>query len=169
MCHDDPPFEAFYRAHLPGLTRYLSRATDAETAKDIAQDSFAAILDRYWGHKPEEDCRKMLYRAALNKARDRWKKAGREVPLDDPGRVCPPDRDPLVANEECRRVLEAIWKLPAKDQLVLLLPEVPALTDARIAEMLGLPSANAVALRRSRILARLAEGLQDLDPRKDTQ
>jgi DNA-directed RNA polymerase specialized sigma24 family protein len=65
-----------------GLMRQVTTLVgDVAAAKQIVQDSFAALLQR--GPVAEQDARVLLYRAILNRARSAWWQG--DVPRAEPG------------------------------------------------------------------------------------
>ncbi|MDE2434775.1 MAG: RNA polymerase sigma factor [Sphingomonadales bacterium] len=141
---------------------------DDDAALDITQQSFIAgfaALKRYDGTRPFEH---WLARIVINKAHDwaRRRKVRRffafALPLEDARTVAEsaPDAERQAADrQELARTMAAIARLPDRLKEVLALRTIEGLSQAEVAEILGI-SEKAVETRLHRARARLSENLR---------
>jgi RNA polymerase sigma factor (sigma-70 family) len=114
----------FHRLH-PALYRYLYRLTgDADTADDIAQETFVRLLRQ---SMPESEVRPWLFTVATNLVRDGVRKAGRRQRLLTAERFMPasvprPDEAADRA-EQVELVRRALARIPLRDRQLLLMRE----------------------------------------------
>ena len=114
----------FHRLH-PALYRYLYRLTgDADTADDIAQETFVRLLRQ---SIPEEEVRPWLFTVATNLVRDGVRKAGRRQRLLAaenflPSAVPGPDEE-TDRMERVEAVRRALARIPLRDRQLLLMRE----------------------------------------------
>lgn len=144
-----------------------SQSGDADAALDIVQESFVsafAALDRYDGGRP---FRHWLARIVINKCRDHMRRRAvrafftRARPLDDAlqlGDDAPSPEESAVQAQDLRRTLRAIAQLPTRLREVLVLRALDDLTQAEVAQILGVTE-KAVETRLYRARAKLGEAL----------
>ncbi len=114
----------FHRLH-PALYRYLYRLTgDADTADDIAQETFVRLLRQ---SMPEEEVRPWLFTVATNLVRDGVRKAGRRQRLLAAENILPsamprPDEE-TDRMERVEAVRKALARIPLRDRQLLLMRE----------------------------------------------
>ncbi len=114
----------FHRLH-PALYRYLYRLTgDADTADDIAQETFVRLLRQ---SMPEEEVRPWLFTVATNLVRDGVRKAGRRQRLLAAENFLPsamprPDEE-TDRMERVEAVRKALARIPLRDRQLLLMRE----------------------------------------------
>lgn len=114
----------FHRLH-PALYRYLYRLTgDADTADDIAQETFVRLLRQTM---PEDEVRPWLFTVATNLVRDGVRKAGRRQRLLAtenflPSAVPRPDEE-TDRMERVAAVRKALARIPLRDRQLLLMRE----------------------------------------------
>jgi RNA polymerase sigma factor (sigma-70 family) len=139
----DDELAQLYRSHSSQLVSTLARRTDClETARDIAQESFARLLSvprsaRLGIRKPEA----YLRRISTNLLRD-WGRAQsvrrRDLPSD---RADPPQVNQVAALESrdaLRRLEAAMLKLKPRTREIFMAHRIDGLSYAEIAEQTGL-------------------------------
>ena len=155
----DVAVEELYAAHYRRLVRLsVLLVRDVETAEEVVQDAFVAMHGR-WGRLREPDkALAYLRQAVVNRSRSvirRRTVAARHVPEVQPDH---PGADvETIASERRTRVLDALEALPRRQREVIALRYFLDLTEAQIAETLGISngavkshaSRAAEALRRS--------------------
>jgi len=164
-----PDFEAWFRDHRESVYRYVRfRVATREVAEDITSEVFLKALralDRYDAGRSRP--RTWLLRIARNAVTDHLRKLRRRgslhISLDRaPDLVSdgPSQEERLLRAEELRRLFNAAATLREADQEVLSLRYGAGLENAEIAESLKI-TANAVAVRIHRALARLREAVAE--------
>lgn len=141
----------------------LRLAGDPEEAADLTQEIFLRIFRHLEKFRGRSSLKTWVYRVAINHCRSRL---GRKRPpassldeetarpLPDPGRG---PEEWAVADDEARRVAEALGRLPAVYKEAVVLRDLEGLTYQEIAEVLGIR----IGTVRSRI-ARGRERLREL-------
>ena len=164
-----PDFEAWFRDHRESVYRYVRfRVATREVAEDITSEVFLKALralDRYDPGRSRP--RTWLLRIARNAVTDHLRKLRRRgslhISLDRaPDLVSdgPSQEERLLRAEQLRRLFNAAATLREADQEVLSLRYGAGLENAEIAESLKI-TANAVAVRIHRALARLREAVAE--------
>jgi len=144
---DRHAFASLMSAHKAGLYRFVRRRTpDAEEAFDIVQESFISAwgaLDRF---DPNRSFAVWLRAIALNKCRDRGRRAtvrwallascGADAAeaVRDPR---PSPEDELIARDELVAVARAMACLPSHLRDALMLTAIDGLPQAEAGEVLG--------------------------------
>ena len=114
------------------LCAYAVRLSkDRHDAEDLYQETFLAAF-RAWPPPHAGNERAWLYRIATNKAIDRGRRSGREVPLDGVT-LAGPARDSAVTIDLAR----AIERLPAGQRAAFVLRRVRGLSYDEVATALG--------------------------------
>ncbi len=159
----DTAVEALYAGHYRRLVRLsVLLVRDPETAEEVVQDAFVAMHGRWRSLREPEKALAYLRQAVVNRSRSvlrRRQVAARyaaAVPPDAPGA----DAD-AVAAERRTEVLEALRALPDRQREVLALRYYLDLSEAQIAETLGI-SRGAVKSHASRGASALRPLLKDL-------
>lgn len=159
----DAAVTELYDQHWPGLVRLaLLLLGDRPSAEDVVQDAFTELYRRWSRLRDPARALTYLRSAVLNRSRSVLRR--RKVALRH-GRspVEPPvwsAEHAAVLSEDRREVLLALTKLPTRRREVLVLRFYLELTDAQIAETLGI-SQNTVRSTASRGLATLGRMLED--------
>lgn len=167
---DDRAFAELVSRHKDSLYRLLRRYTgDPEDAYEAAHESFIAAWGALGRYDPSRSFGAWLRTIAINKARDRGRRARvRRLlfgsrPLDEGEVLGVPDpaspADEAVIDRERRRALEAaIADLPAQLKAPLLLTAFEGLSQQQAGDILGV-SAKTVETRVYRARKRLAKVL----------
>lgn len=154
----DEALELLYAAHWRQLVRLaVLLVHDVGAAEEIVQDSFIAVHDR-WGrlHDPDKALA-YLRQSVVNRSRSHLRHlAVVRRHADRQGRLEPVGGADLTAGDEERRrtVLDALRRLPRRQREVLALRYYLDLSEAEIADLLGI-SRGAVKSHASRGAASL--------------
>ncbi|MGH9209155.1 MAG: SigE family RNA polymerase sigma factor [Acidimicrobiales bacterium] len=157
-------FDRLYREHYRPLVRLASiLVDDVSVCEEIVQDAFVAVVRRGGGWADAERAPAYLRSAVLNGARShlrkqqvrrRWLRMARP-PDDGPSA----DRPALLAAEH-RTMLDALRALPERQREVLALRYYVELSEAEIADTLGI-SRGSVKTHAHRGLATLATRFEE--------
>jgi len=153
---DEVAFRTLYRRHTPYLLQFTLRVVGGERAdaEDVVQEAWIRAMSSLDGFRWESAFRTWISGIALNRARDRLRKKGREVQPEEPI-----ERSRAPASVPDRIDLErAIAELPDGYRLVLVLHDVEGYTHAEIGERLGIEpvsSRSQLSRARSRLRALL--------------
>ncbi|MFE0461960.1 RNA polymerase sigma factor [Kitasatospora sp. NPDC058965] len=159
---DRPTLTDLYHAHRLSLVRTAVFLVDhQDLAEDVVQEAFAALYQRH-GEQLENVDNALAYlrTAVVNGSRSvlRRRKTAREyVPPHEAD--APSAEDYAVLNDEHRRVVLALRELTDRQREVLVLRYWSDLSEAQIAETLGL-SRGAVKSTASRALDALEKQLE---------
>jgi RNA polymerase sigma-70 factor (ECF subfamily) len=164
-------FSAIYRNYYPKIVGYLRRLVGELEAEDAAQETFVKVsraLDTFRG---ESSLSTWIYRIATNTAMDHLRKPSsrnsrdvEERAVEEKEETGPADEAPLHdtllirkdMNECIRGIVDG---LPEDYRMVLLLSEFEGLSNAEIAEVLGV-SLDTTKIRLHRARARLRKVLE---------
>jgi len=156
----DDALVALYRGHrLPLLRLAVLLTDDRGVAEDVVQDAFVA-LQRRWSAVDPAAAAGYLRTSVVNGARSVHRRrlvARRHAWVGDLGEAPPADLAALLADEH-REVVEALRRLPRRQREVLVLRYWSELSEAEIAEALGV-ARGTVKSSASRGLAALNEQL----------
>ncbi|MFE7603374.1 RNA polymerase sigma factor [Streptomyces sp. NPDC057494] len=157
-----PTLTELYRARRLDMVRLaVFLVDDLPTAEDVVQDAFAAVC-RTYGTSLDglQDPGAYLHTAVVNAARSvlRRRRTARAYTPPHPGSGAPVDEGLLLA-EEHRHVLDALGELTRRQREVLVLRYWSELTEAQIAQTLGL-SRGTVKSTASRALDALERKLE---------
>ena len=157
-----PSFDALYHAHRLRLVQLAVLLVDDQgTAEDVVQDAFAALHARWPRLRDPAKALAYLTTSVVNASRStlrRRRTARAYVAPHDPPQDSP-EADVLLADEQ-RQVLAAVRRLPERQRQVLVLRYWSDLSEAEIAETLGV-SRGAVKSTASRALDALEQILGD--------
>jgi RNA polymerase sigma-70 factor (sigma-E family) len=158
----DTAVEELYALHYRRLVRLsVLLVRDVETAEEVVQDSFVAMHDRWRRLRDPDKGLAYLRQTVVNRSRSVLRHRAVEarhpssVQADHHGA----DED-AVATERRTQVLDALRALPARQREVLALRYYLDLSEAQIAETLGI-SRGAVKSHASRGAASLRQLLED--------
>ena len=158
-------FQTVYDEFHAKIHRYLEHMVGPADCDDVTQDVFAKVSVGLAQFRGEASLSTWIYRIATNAANDRLRSRAShpqaDVPIDD----APPveDHAPGVEQRLVRRAMNAcigayIERLPASYRSVVVLSEHEGLTNAEIAETLGV-TLDTVKIRLHRARARLRKEL----------
>ncbi len=167
---DEEAFAALMRRHKTWLYRFIRRYSgDSDEAYDLLQDTFVSAWQALARFDPQRSFPVWLRRIALNKCRDRARRAAVRhaaltlFGLDAATSRHVPAADELEGSEQAlRRLEEAIGNLPRRLKEPLILTALQGLSHKEAAAILGI-NAKAVEMRVYRARRRLATGLQHDD------
>jgi RNA polymerase sigma-70 factor (ECF subfamily) len=150
---DEPAFLVLYARTSAPLARYLRRLTgNAAVAEDLLQDTYVRLLGHVSVPTDDAHLKHYLFRIATNLARDYFRRAAWQLPLEvAPEPSVPPDGQ----NGD---VWTLLAQVTARDRELLLLAYVEGLTHREIAAVTGLVRASIRPLlfrARRRFAARL--------------
>jgi RNA polymerase sigma factor (sigma-70 family) len=160
-------FDAAFEAEFASLHRYLARRLGASVADDLAAETFS-IAFRSWDRlDPERPVRPWLYGIAANLVRHHWRRERRMLRAYARTGVDPVFADEDAADERAdadartQELAAALGELRRDEREILLLHAWAELTDAEIAEALGLPLGT-VKSRLSRVRDKLRNRLTEV-------
>ena len=158
----DTAVEEFYALHYRRLVRLsVLLVRDVETAEEVVQDSFVAMHDRWRRLRDPDKGLAYLRQTVVNRSRSvlrhRAVQARHPSPVQTDHHGADED---AVATERRTQVLNALRALPARQREVLALRYYLDLSEAEIAETLGI-SRGAVKSHASRGAASLRLLLED--------
>ena len=157
MSSADADFDAYARARWPRLVRtaVLLGATPTE-AEDVAQEALTQVLVKWERVSAVEDRDAYVHRMLVNRfasmRRRRW---WGERPTEHLPEPPDPAAEPMAAVDDADVLGRAVAALPEAQRAVVVLRWYAHLTEAQIAEALGVP-VGTVKSRTSRALAALA-------------
>lgn len=149
-----------FAAHYAGLLRLAVLLVDRATAEDVVQDAFARLYGRWRTLRDPERALPYLRSCVLNGARSQLrhlKVVERHAPAGAPDAASA--EDAAMARAEHDAVLVALDALPRRQREVLVLRYYLDLTEADIAETLGI-SPGSVKQHASRGIAALTRSLE---------
>jgi RNA polymerase sigma-70 factor (sigma-E family) len=162
----DTAVEELYAAHYRRLVRLsVLLVRDVGTAEEVVQDSFVAMHGKWRGLKDPEKGLAYLRQTVVNRSRSVLRRRGVETryQMSLGGNAVPTgqgaDEDAL-ASERRAHVLDAMRALPNRQREVLALRYYLDLSEADIAQTLGI-SRGAVKSHASRGAASLRQLLED--------
>ena len=158
----DAAVEALYAAHYRPLVRLaVLLVRDVETAEDVVQDSFVSMHGRWRSLREPEKGLAYLRQTVVNRSRSVLRHRGVRARYVPPSTRNAPGADEHALTSERRgAVLEAMRNLPDRQREVLALRYYLDLSEADIAEALGI-SRGSVKTHASRGAAALRHLLED--------
>lgn len=144
---DRRAFSALMTAHKEGLYRFVRRRTrDPEEAYDIVQEAFVSAWSAISRYDPNRPFVAWLRSIALNKCRDRARRASVRrgllgfCPEGGAERVAdqtPSPEDDLIARDQFAALSQAMARLPANLREALRLTAVDGMSQAAASAVLG--------------------------------
>jgi RNA polymerase sigma factor (sigma-70 family) len=152
-------FERFVRESAPRLERFLARLrVRADDVQDVAQESIARLL-RYRESEPSGAWTALLYRIAINVARDRARHERHAAASGVESDAIAADDSPeqhASDHEALARARDAILRLPSRCRAVYLMHRIDGLSYPEIARRCDI-STKAVEKHMSRALRELRD------------
>jgi RNA polymerase sigma factor (sigma-70 family) len=131
-------FDEAFAAEFAPLHRYLARRVGAAAADELAAETFTVAFRRWDRLDPERPVRPWLYGIAANLMRHHWRKERRMLRAYARTGVDPVSTEDEHA-EDTRELAAALAELRRDEREILLLTGWAELTDAEIADALGIP------------------------------
>lgn len=163
--HQDRDLAAWMTAYGPGLRRYFRRRADDADVDDLVQEVFLRLQSAQLS-VPIDNVERYLFTAARNAliSRHRRQKARRTLLHDEleDGIEIAEQRSPeriVIGQQEYRRVLEAIQKLPPRAREAFQYHRFENLTYQAIAQRMGI-SKEAVKELMHRALVRIVAEME---------
>lgn len=160
-------FELFLAEQHEPLVAFLRHRTACESdARDAAQESMVRLV-RYRDREPVAAWKPLLYRIAINIARDqarraRHRQADAHCSIDDVGAtlvaVEPTHEQRVDTERELQAIRELIFRLPERCRQVYLLNRIEGMSYSEIAQHCGI-SVKAVEKHVAKALQFLRKGL----------
>lgn len=149
----DVAVERLYLEHWDRLVRLSTLLVrDPGTAEEIVQDALVAVHQRWDRLEDEERALPYLRRSVLNRSRSALRHRAvvrRFLDRQTEPAAAPPADEPVLAADRRRTVVDALARLPRRQREVLVLRYYLDLSEAEIAETLGI-SRGAVKSHASR-------------------
>lgn len=166
----DEAVTELYGAHYRSLVRLAALLVrDVESAEDIVQDSFVAMHGAWRRLRDRERALPYLRQAVVNRARSALRRRKVEVKYaPTPGPDAPSAEYGAIGSLERDAVLAALDKLPVRQRETLVLRYYSDLSEAQIAEAMGI-SRGSVKSHASRGMSALRELLEDKSEIVDTR
>jgi len=158
----DTAVEEMYAAHYRRLVRLaVLLVRDTETAEEVVQDSFVAMHGRWRSLEQPDKALAYLRQTVVNQARSVLRHRGVQAQHQPAARPDHPGADVSALDAERRtHVLDALRELPDRQREVLALRYYLDLSEAEIADTLGI-SRGAVKSHASRGVSALRHLLKD--------
>jgi RNA polymerase sigma-70 factor (sigma-E family) len=136
----DTAVEELYATHYRRLVRLsVLLVHDPETAEEVVQDSFVAMHGRWRTLRQPDQGLAYLRQTVVNRSRSVLRHRGVQAAYSPPAAADRPGADEdAVASERRARVLDALRGLPERQREVLALRYYLDLSEADIAETLGI-------------------------------
>jgi RNA polymerase sigma-70 factor (ECF subfamily) len=121
---DASAFETLYHRHKDGLFAFIYRSCPRrEAAKELAQETWTAVIDKASAYQPEAAFKTWLYQIARNRTGDYWRRRdNHHQPLEQASEpvncAAGDDRESLE-----NRLMAAIGQLPIDQRDALLLQQ----------------------------------------------
>ncbi len=162
----DAAVEALYAAHWRQLVRLsVLLVRDVGTAEEVVQDAFVAMHGRWRKLRDPDKALAYLRQAVVNRSRSVLRHRGvvdRYAARERAPETAPPADESALARSRREVVLDALRDLPTRQREVLALRYYLDLSEADIADALGI-SRGAVKSHASRGAAALRELLNGAD------
>lgn len=158
----DEAVTELYGAHYRSLVRLaVLLVRDLETAEDIVQDAFVAMHGAWRRLRDQERALPYLRQAVVNKARSALRRRKVEIKYaPNPGPDAPSAEYGAIGSLERDTVLAALDRLPVRQRETLILRYYSDLSEAQIAEAMGI-SRGSVKSHAARAMAAMRELLDD--------
>lgn len=159
----DTAVEELYAAHYRRLVRLaVLLVRDLETAEDVVQDSFVAMHGKWRSLRDPDRGLAYLRQTIVNRSRSVLRHRGVQARYTPPVAADHQGADvDVLASDRRARVLDAVRALPSRQREVLALRYYADLSEAQIADVLGI-SRGSVKSHASRGVASLRPVLKDV-------
>jgi RNA polymerase sigma-70 factor (sigma-E family) len=136
----DDAVAAAYQTHYAGLVRTAAMLVgDVATAEDVVQDSFIAMHRAWWRLRDTSRVLPYLRRSVINKSRSVLRRrAVADRHLQARPQNLPSAEESALVGVQRSSVLEALSALPSRQREVVILRYYADLSEAEIAEALGI-------------------------------
>ena len=165
--------DSLYRTHFSGVHRFVYHfVQNAPLADELAQDVFLKAYEAWDSFRGDAPERIWLLRIARNVCLDYVRspraRHAKAAPLDEGGEIATtPGREPPLTVEQAARqaemtdcVQQFVLSLPETPRTPLILHDMEGLTNAQIAQVLGV-SLEAAKMRLHRARARLRQMMEE--------
>lgn len=165
MKQTDLDFDWIYQTYRPAIYRYLTRLVGNQNAEDITQEVFSKISRSLHQFRGDSGVSAWIYRIATNSAMDSIRASGcTTVSFDEAdasgwidGESSSNIESDAIRREMAGCIRETVAELPVGYRAVVVLSELGELSNAEIAEVLGLTVDNVkIRLHRGRTILRKA-------------
>ena len=157
----DKEFELYFKRYYTPLGMYVLRICgDTSVTEDIVQEAFSILWQKSRDEDFPDNFRSYLYRTAHNLTIDHLRKNQSNfstIPLSDIEDSLPTEED-IDTSERDARLWQAISRLPQRCREVFLLSKQDGLSNAQIAEKLGI-SPKTVEAQMTKAFKALRESL----------
>lgn len=174
---DEAAFRELYQAHHPTLVRLAGAyVKSAAVAEEVAQDTWVAVIDSLGSFEGRSGLKTWIARIAINRAKTRAQRDGRQVPLEDDESVVDSSRfgaiglfkrsparwedspEALVSRREIREAIDrCLDLLPDPQRAVVTLRDIEGWSSEEVCNVLELTESNQrVLLHRGRSRLRTA-------------
>lgn len=167
---DKSEFESIATAHIDAVYRTaFALCNDHQQAEDLVQTTYLKAFEQFGSFKSGTNCKAWLLRILRNKWIDQLRHnrvVGTTLPIEE-AIVADPNGDKEVVWNDCEDLLEkfsdeqvigALKRLPEEQRLTLFLIDVEQLSQADVAEIMGV-AIGTVKSRASRARAALKKNL----------
>jgi RNA polymerase sigma-70 factor (ECF subfamily) len=167
---DEAAFRELFDAHHSMLVRLaMAYVKNASVAEEVAQDTWTAVFDALPSFEGRAALKTWIARIAINRAKTRAQRDGRQVPLDDEEPPSQDDRfnrigafkqrpaelgspEELLLNREVRAAIDKCLEgLPEQQRAIVTLRDIEGWSSEEVCNVLGLSESNQrVLLHRGR-------------------
>ena len=167
---DEAAFRELFDAHHAMLVRLATAYVKSPSvAEEIAQDTWAAVLDALPSFEGRSSLKTWIARIAINRAKTRAQRDGRQVPLEDDEPPSSDDRfgrlgqfkrrpttfdspESLLADRQIRAAIErGLEELPPQQRAIVTMRDLEGFSSEEVCNVLGLSESNQrVLLHRGR-------------------
>jgi RNA polymerase sigma-70 factor (sigma-E family) len=159
----DQGVTALFTAHYARFVRLATFLVDDRgTAEDVVMDAFAALHRRWRWLGPPNDAHRYLQTSVVNGARSKLRRRRLSRVREGPERVevTPSAESSAMARIERRRLLDHTRGLPVRQRQVIVCRYYLNMTEAQIADQLGI-SRGSVKKHASRAIAALSARMKE--------
>jgi RNA polymerase sigma-70 factor (ECF subfamily) len=175
MADSQRDFTSIFTEYYPKIVGYLKKLVGEAEAEDVAQEVFAKVSRSVDGFRGESSLSTWIYRIATNSAMDHLRKPATRQTANIPAGLPDDDSsdsedtipdhetpvlDTLLIRKDMNECIRGIVdSLPENYRTVLVLSDLEGLTNAEIAEVVGI-SLDTVKIRLHRARTRLRKELE---------